>query len=46
MLLFYTQVMPRLPEQQTLKMYHVRLTYFLLSNLKAVKYPLKVRIII
>ena len=46
MLLFYTQVIPRLPEQHTLKMYHIRFIYFLLSNLNAVKDPLKVLIII
>jgi len=46
MLLFYTKVIPRLPGQHTLKMYHIRFTYFLISNLNAIKDPLKVRIII
>ena len=46
MLLFYAQVTPRLPEQQIWKMCHVRFTYFLLSNLNAIKGTLKVRIII
>ena len=45
MLLFYTQVIRRLPEQHTLKMYHVRFTYFFTLNLNAVKNPLKVTII-
>jgi len=45
-MLFYTKVIRRLPEQYTLKTYHIRFTYFLLSNLNAIKDPLKVRIII